>query len=76
DPKEPFGHESYTSAFLLRRAGDGRFNVPDAEAMDQQFDLHAAMLQELLAFLQEQAGMPITTPVHRKGDPFFRARTR
>lgn len=76
DPKEPFGHESYTSAYLLRRTGKGRFAVPDAEALDQQFDLHAAMLDELLAFLQEQAGMPVTVPTHRKGDPFHRAQSR
>ncbi len=72
DPKQPFGHESYTSAYLLRRAGDGRFALPDRDALDAQFDLHAAMLDELLAFLQEQAGMPVSPPHHRKGDPFHR----
>lgn len=74
DPKEPFGHESYTTAYLLRRAGAGRFNVPDADALDRQFDLYAALLAESLAFLQEQAGMPVTVPRHQSGDPFFRAR--
>ena len=72
DPKEPFGHESYTSAYLLRRAGEGRFALPDREAMDAQFDLHAAMLKELLAFLQEHAGMPVRRPTYPKGDPFHR----
>lgn len=76
DPKEPFGHESYTSAYLLRRAVTGQFNVPDADALDAQFDLHAAMLGEVLAFLQEHAGMPVIRPVHRTGDRFHRARTR
>ena len=72
DPKEPFGHESYTSAYLLRRAGEGRFALPDREAMDAQFDLHAAMLKELLAFLQEHAGMPVRRPAYPDGDPFHR----
>ncbi|MEZ4756673.1 MAG: hypothetical protein R2817_07595 [Flavobacteriales bacterium] len=72
DPKEPFGHESYTSAYLLRRAGDGRFPVPDREALDAQFDLHTALLDELLAFLQEQCGMSVSPLLHRNGDHFHR----
>lgn len=72
DPKEPFGHESYTSAYLLRRAGEGRFPVPDREALDAQFDLHAALLDELLAFLLEQEGMPGDPPHHRTDDRFHR----
>jgi pimeloyl-ACP methyl ester carboxylesterase len=72
DPKEDFGHESYTSAYLLRRAGDGRFAIPDREALDAQFDLHAGLLEELLAFLQDQAERPVTPPHHGQGDPFHR----
>ncbi|MCU0319211.1 MAG: hypothetical protein MUE88_03950 [Flavobacteriales bacterium] len=72
DPKQPFVHESYTSAYLLRRAVVGRFAVPDRHVLDLQFDLHTAMLGELLAFLQQQAGIPVVAPHHRKGDPFLR----
>jgi pimeloyl-ACP methyl ester carboxylesterase len=70
DPKEPFGHESYTGAYLLRLAGEGRFNVPDREAMQRQFDLHAALLEELLVFLKHQAAMTVDPVHHRNGDPF------
>lgn len=73
DPKRPFGHESYTSAYLMRRAGEGRFALPDGEALRAQADLYAAMLDELLAFLQEQCGRPVTRPVQRQDDPFHRA---
>lgn len=72
DPKEPFDHESYTSAYLLRRAGEGRFNVPDSDALDAQFHLHGSMLDELLAFLQEQVGTSVTPLKHGNGDPFHR----
>jgi len=73
DPKLPFGHESYTSAYLMRMAGEGRFVLPDREALRAQADLYAAMLAELLAFLQEQCGRPVTGPVQRQEDPFHRA---
>ncbi len=72
DPKVPFTHESYTSAYLLRQAGEGRFTVPDAELLHGQHDIHQAMLEELLAFLREQAGMSINAPQCRSGDPFHR----
>ncbi len=72
DPKEGFSHESYTSAYLMRQAGEGRFNVPDAELLHGQHDIHQALLEELLAFLQEQAGMPVNAPQYRGGDPFHR----
>ncbi|HMQ76028.1 MAG TPA: hypothetical protein PKE21_08860 [Flavobacteriales bacterium] len=72
DPKEPFGHESYTSAYLMRLAGEGRFALPDREAMQRQFDVHAALLDELLAFLQQRAGRTSPAPVHSSGDPFLR----
>ncbi len=73
DPRKPFAHESYTSAYLLRLAGEGRFALPDRDAMQAQFDLHAALLGELLAFLQEQAGMPVHTPRYSEEDPFHRS---
>ena len=76
DPKEPFGHESYTSAYLMRLAGEGRFALPDREVLQMESDLYAALLDELLYFLQEQAGIPADKPVHRKGDPFHRAPSR
>lgn len=76
DPKEPFGHESYTSAYLMRLAGEGRFALPDREVLQMQSDLYAALLDELLVFLQEQAGMSADKPDHRKDDPFDRARSR
>ena len=72
DPKKPFAHESYTSAYLLRLAGQGRFAVPDREALQEQFDMHATLLDELLHFLRVQAGMPSIAPVHQGGDPFHR----
>ena len=72
DPKQPFGHESFTSAYLLRLAGAGRFALPDREALQEQRELHAALLDELLAFLQAQAGMPSTIPQRPGGDPFHR----
>lgn len=72
DPKEPFAHESYTSAYLLRMMGEGRFNVPDAELLDEQAALYQALLGELLHFLQAQAGMPVHAPVYPEGDPFHR----
>ncbi len=72
DPKKPFAHESYTSAYLLRLAGQGRFEVPDREALQEQFDMHAALLGELLHFLQAQAGMSSNAPVHPGEDAFHR----
>ena len=72
DPKEDFAHESYTSAYLMRRAGAGRFNVPDAALLDEQAALYQALLGELLHFLQAQAGMPVHSPEYPEGDPFHR----
>ena len=76
DPREPFAHESYTSAYFMRQAGEGRFHVPDRELLHQQADLYGLMLDELLAFLQEQAGVPSHRPSHPEGDPFLRATNR
>ncbi|MBL7983163.1 MAG: hypothetical protein JNL52_15285 [Flavobacteriales bacterium] len=72
DPKEPFNHESYTSAYLLRQAGQGRFPVPDKEDLHQQAELYAALLKELLAFLQKHAGLPVVGPRYPDGDVFHR----
>lgn len=72
DPKEPFNHESYTSAYLLRRAGEGRFALPDRDALDAQFDQYAALLDELLEFLKRHEGRPGDVPNHRIHDPFHR----
>lgn len=72
DPKEPFGHESYTSAYLLRLAGAGRFNVPDAVLLEEQAALYKALLGELLQFLQAQAGVSVHKPEYPEGDPFHR----
>lgn len=72
DPRTPFGHESYTSAFLMRLNGAGRFAVPDHTALSGQAMLYDALLLELLAFLQELSGMQPTRPDYPQGDPFHR----
>jgi pimeloyl-ACP methyl ester carboxylesterase len=72
DPKTPFGHESYTSAYLLRLHGRGRFPVPDAEELLVQNTLHAELSRELLYFLWEQVEWPALPPVLRDDDPFHR----
>jgi len=72
DPKQPFGHESYTSAYLMRQAVEGRFALPDRDRLHEQAALYEALLAELLAFLQERTGVPVSPPHHRKGDPFHR----
>lgn len=75
DPKRSFGHESYTSAYLKRLEGEGRFAVPDAETMREQEAIYHALLQEMLAFLEEQANMKVHRPEYEE-DPFERARQR
>ncbi len=72
DPKQPFGHESYTSAYLMRQALEGRFALPDRDRLHEQAALYEALLAELLAFLQERTGVPVSPPHHRKGDLFHR----
>ena len=72
DPKEPFDHESYTSASFLRLLGEDRFNVPDADALREQEVIYQALLEEILAFFQEQPGVPVKRPVYPEGDPFRR----
>ncbi|HEY0978781.1 MAG TPA: hypothetical protein VGE21_15015 [Flavobacteriales bacterium] len=72
DPKKPFGHESYTSAYLMRQACAGHFVLPDAAEMHQQVELYSALLDELLAFLQRRIGLPVQAPAYPLGDPFHR----
>ena len=72
DPKQPFGHESYTSAYLMRQALEGRFALPDRDRLHEPAALYEALLAELLAFLQERTGVPVSPPHHRKGDLFHR----
>ena len=72
DPKRPFGHESYTSAYLLRVAGDGRFPVPDATELWQQNTVYLALFGEVIDFLRIRSGMPAFLPQQREDDPFHR----
>jgi hypothetical protein len=72
DPKEAFGHESYTSAYLMRLAGEGSFPVPDADLLQGQRSIYQSLLDELLYFLQQQAGMPLDVPHYRGSDLFHR----
>lgn len=72
DPKQTFGHESYTSAYLLRLLGRGRFPVPDEEALLMQNTLHAELAREVLDFLWEQVRWPALPPMLRSEDPFHR----
>lgn len=73
DPKRSFGHESYTSAYLMRLEGEGRFKVPDAMALREQEAIYHAVLQEMLAFLRGVAGAH--QPIHHYDheDPFHRS---
>lgn len=73
DPKKPFGHESYTSAYLMRLRGEERFKVPDAATLREQETIYRAVLQEMLAFLQEQAEMKVRRTEYDE-DPFERAK--
>lgn len=72
DPKEGFSHESYTSAYLMRQAGEGRFSLPDAEQLREQRNIYQALLDELLCFFQRHAGLPLDVPQYQDGDPFHR----
>ena len=72
DPKTPFAHESYTSAYLLRLRGEGLSNVPDAAGMREQEALYEALLDELLTFFQQQMGLPVPVRIAGAADPFFR----
>lgn len=72
DPKQPFGHESYTSAYLLRLHGRGRFPVPDAEELVVQNSLQTELNRELSEFLLDQAGLTPLPPIMRAEDPFHR----
>lgn len=72
DPKTPFGHESYTSAYLIRLAGLGRFEVPDHAALSEQAILYEALLEELLGFLQDPSGTRVVPAESGQGDLFHR----
>lgn len=74
DPEQPFAHESYTSAYLMRRRGEARFNVPDVASLRDQERVYEALLCELLVFFSEQAGSPATSLPAR--DIFHRSGTR
>ncbi|MBP7515916.1 MAG: hypothetical protein KA791_15320, partial [Flavobacteriales bacterium] len=65
--------ESYTSAYLMRLEGEGRFKVPDAMALREQEAIYHAVLQEMLAFLRGVAGAH--QPIHHYDheDPFHRS---
>lgn len=45
DPLEAFGHESYTSAYLMRTMVNDRFPQPDSTAMKAQLKTYRAMLE-------------------------------
>lgn len=72
DHREPFAHESYTSAYLMRMLGVGRFNVPDAEILFGQLAIYEAMLSEILDFLTEQLGEPRKQALDPTFDLFHR----
>lgn len=72
DPKKPFAHESYTSAYLMRLGAEGRFNVSDAASTREQEVVYEALLGGLLYFLQQQAGLSISAPQFQESDPFPR----
>jgi hypothetical protein len=40
--------------------------------MEAQERTYRALLDEVLAFLRVQAGMPVRAPAHPHGDPFHR----
>lgn len=73
DPKRPFAHESYTSVYLLRQHGTGRFPVPDRDALLEQSRLYVFLFGEMLDFLRAIAGAQ--RPIHHyddQEDPFHR----
>ncbi|MCC7501750.1 MAG: hypothetical protein IT229_04425 [Flavobacteriales bacterium] len=72
DPKRSFGHESYTSAYLLRLHGQGRFPVPDAKDMWMQNAIYVSLFHEMLSFLRVQAGLSALPSIPDMEDPFLR----
>jgi pimeloyl-ACP methyl ester carboxylesterase len=72
DPKGSFGHESYTSAYMLRLLGEGWLDLPDAPILREQQVVYRALLSELLAYFQELADLPVQAPTYPGGDPFHR----
>lgn len=73
DPKKAFAHESYTSAYLLRLRGEGRFNVPDAARLREQDVLYEALLHELLVFFKKRLGSTFQKDAYPSGDLFHHA---
>lgn len=71
DFKEPFGHESYRSAHLMRLWGNG-FPVPDAQMLRQQNDMFVALFGELFDLLAGMAGLPVRIPEPDAKDHFLR----
>jgi len=72
DPKKPFAHESYTSAYLMRLQGEGRCNVPDAAILREQVVVYEALLYELLAFFREQIGEVVNNGTEQGAGLFHR----
>ena len=56
DPKEPFGHESYTSAALLRSLKNDRFPQPDSTLMAGQVRIYGELLKAMEAFFTAVRG--------------------
>jgi hypothetical protein len=56
DPKQPFGHENYTSAYLPRSAGEGNIPGPDASALHEQDATYLLLLDEMREFLSQCNG--------------------
>ena len=56
DPREPFGHESYTSAALLRHLVNDRFPQPDSTLMAGQVRIYQELLAAMEAFFKAVRG--------------------
>ena len=61
DPKKPYAYESSSSAYLMRRAGNGHFNVPEAEGLGEHEVVYKALLEVLLVLFQEVIGVPVVS---------------
>lgn len=72
DPKDGFGHESHTSAYLMRLELKDRIPMPDAQLMVRQRAIYQAMLDELLIFLQRRTGTTVSKGPPPDADPFLR----
>lgn len=76
DPKRPFAHESFTSAYLWRQLGHGRFPIPDRDALLEQSRLYANLFGEMLDFLRGIAGAQRQIHRYDQEDPFHRSPAR